>query len=444
MLNHTRWRPGAVALAGVLVALFLGTAAGAGRYSVVVLEELQPAAISNTGYVAGNVVSDVTPVKAVVRRPDGALTEIVGQGVPGRDAELAVATGVNDAGDVVGHYRPRPWDGISLHPFVFRGGVFHDLSGQLGTSTHANGINNAGAIVGMRRVFGQERAYVLRPDGVLIDLGPGNARAVSDTGYVVGNTEERDTSRLPFVFREANGNGVSDPGELIRLGTLGQRSNAARGVNDAGQVVGCVEDAIPANHAVIWSAPAPGAPPVELAARALPNACANAINNRGQIVGFYQDGAFLFENGRAKDLKTLIRAAGGGGPEVEPRNAIAINQGGSLVATAGPTPQARMGVLLLAPVTPALDALTVSPNAARAGSRVTVAVRLTIRPPRPLAIPVTVTRDGQPQRLRLTVQVRGTSGAKRVWLPRRLEAGTYTLSATLGGATRTATLTVSP
>jgi uncharacterized membrane protein len=130
--------------------------------------------------------------------PLGGGVPVVGEGVIG-----PTAAGINNAGQIVGTYY-----NTSGHGYLDNGGAFTSFDDPLVTNgTQANGINNVGEIVG---------EYIDRNGGFGL------------YGFV----------QVPFV--RANGGFVTidDP-------STNDVYTEANGINDAGQVVGDYEDAIP-------------------------------------------------------------------------------------------------------------------------------------------------------------------------------------------------------
>lgn len=201
------------------------------------------------------------------------------------------ATGINDAGQVVG------WSQISTghtQAFIWANGTLTGL-GFLpgGTSSVANAINNHGEIVGTADVSGTNYHAFLYITNTLVDLGtwggphsqgfgindkseitgwsyppPGSnfyfgpylwrsnqfigitpydkketagGRGINFDGYIVGYTVldiPHFNRTWPMIWWDANTNGLHDQGEMKVLGTLGGQYGEATAINASGQVVG--------------------------------------------------------------------------------------------------------------------------------------------------------------------------------------------------------------
>lgn len=193
----------------------------------------------------------------------------------------SAATGINELGQVVGWAQTTPtiiWTGELVgfaHAFITApdGGTMTDL-GQLGeTGSSATGVNDAGRVVGTSALFGDTPAgFVTGPKGAgLMPLGGSEATAgfkrpadINNLGQVAGAD---DASVHPFVTGpEATGFiaiGAGEPGPLPYGDPVG--------INDRGQV------AMSAGY--LWTA-ADGAR--SLGADVFE---ATGINEGGQIVG---------------------------------------------------------------------------------------------------------------------------------------------------------------
>ena len=163
--------------------------------------------------------------------------------------------------------------------------------------------------------------------------------AVNNSGLIVG---QADTTTSDFQAAEWQN------GTITALGMLpGSLTSEALAVNSSGEAVGAdVETSDSDAHAVLFAngkvtdlnAPGTGT--------AGGDAVANAINDNGVIVGQGGNGdAFVYQNGQATDLNTLI-APGSGFTLL---NADGINANGVIVGTASNSNGQRFG-FELAPV----------------------------------------------------------------------------------------------
>lgn len=216
------------------------------------------------------------------------VTELGSLGEP-----FSYAYDINDRGEVVGYF------GDYLNrAFLWKSSTgINDLGTLPGKDNSvANGINNAGKVVG----YSDNRAFLWNRNTGMVDLGTlpnqssSEAIAINNQDQVVGVSGDR-----AFLWNRNNG--------MTNLGTLpGGASSSATDINDAGQVVGNSD-----NRAFLWNE-SQGMQNLGT----LPNkdfSSAAAINNFGQVVGFsgninddYSDRAFLWsENTGAINLGTL-------------------------------------------------------------------------------------------------------------------------------------------
>lgn len=130
--------------------------------------------------------------------------------------------------------------------------AFGEPDGIMGSRPADDGLNSLGDVVGTGAVTGGSTRpfYFKYPAGPVLNLGDftgdfglgGNdisrAHSINDLGWVVGSARNIIDGLSPFLYRDDNGNGVVDPGELRDLGWLpGTYWGSARAINNAMQVV---------------------------------------------------------------------------------------------------------------------------------------------------------------------------------------------------------------
>jgi probable HAF family extracellular repeat protein len=160
-------------------------------------------------------------------------------------------------------------------------------SGAIKGPSVAEGINNAGVMVGSMTVGGRDHAFVSYPDGPTRDLGTmGGVRSggadVNEAGTVVGFVQPHNGTQDAFRWTASGG--------MTKLAALGRGDSMdATGVNGDGTIVGTAGVGDNA-RAVVWRPD--GSAPVALPAPAGRPTRATAINDRGQIVGVAGNGPY--------------------------------------------------------------------------------------------------------------------------------------------------------
>ncbi|HOJ72936.1 MAG TPA: thrombospondin type 3 repeat-containing protein [Phycisphaerae bacterium] len=142
------------------------------------------------------------------------------------------ASGLNDAGQVVGYYYTADW---AKRAFLYSNGVTTDLGTLGGTEAYANAINNNGQVVGVSRTAGgQWHAFIWDAVGGMRDLGTlggasSEAYAINDSGQVVGFSETA-TGFHAFIY---------SGGTMSQLnGTEAYAQSGAFDINDFGHTAG--------------------------------------------------------------------------------------------------------------------------------------------------------------------------------------------------------------
>jgi probable HAF family extracellular repeat protein len=241
--------------------------------------------------------------------------EVVDLGTLGGSASMAYD--INDLGQVVGCAEIRA--GV-IHAFVWQDGVMTDLGVLPGdTQSCAEGVNNAGQVVGLSYEVDTRRRAVLWQRGDALELASSaagaRARGINDLGHVVGErqvSEQKplyvDTRPQAFLWRD---------GEMVDVGRqFEDPRSVACAINNLGQVVGyseCDCRATPGPRAFLWD---PG-DTAYLGTLGGGDARALAINDSGAVVGEAEmmiatgdvtvssPRAFIWQHGRMINLGTL-------------------------------------------------------------------------------------------------------------------------------------------
>lgn len=297
--------------------------------------------LNNAGQVIGSYVTSVGDTHGFITGPNGAAIRDLGTLAGFSDS---YALGVNGSGQVVG-YASTPDSSQPAHGFITGpGGVgMTDLGVTQGAVfSQAFGVNNAGQVADASGDLDALLVKAITSDAngaALRDLStPGGAGAISvggainSTGQVAGYYSTEGSGLHRAFATLVNGSGLTD------LGTLaGDDTSEAHGINDAGVVVGisALTAAGTPGHAFITGANGLGLR--DLGTLGGSGSFAHGLNNAGQVVGYAElsDGsvhAFITgpDGAGMVDVNTLVALAGGA-YFIE---ASGINDLGQLVANA--------------------------------------------------------------------------------------------------------------
>ncbi|MHC4084601.1 MAG: hypothetical protein ACYSWZ_02230 [Planctomycetota bacterium] len=230
------------------------------------------------------------------------------------------AYGLNDSGQVVGYSETSSG---SRHGFLWEDGKMIDLGALGGDYSKAYGINNNRQITGFTHIDnppdprGRSRAF-LWENSTMTSLGTlggwvSYGYAINDLGQIAGYSYNSDGQVHGFLWEDGimtdigkilgitmdiNNSGqivgyrndhgfLWDDGIMTDLGTLGGSRSRAKSINEAGQIVGESKTSTGEEHAFLWE----NDTMVDLNVLLPVNSgwnylrVANAINNKGQIVG---------------------------------------------------------------------------------------------------------------------------------------------------------------
>jgi len=181
-----------------------------------------------------------------------------------------------------------------------------DLGTLGGTGSYASAINDRGQIVGSSSTASGVFRPFLWQDGVMIDLGTFGgdwsfAAGINERGQVVGTSQTSSGEYHAFLWEK---------GELTDLGTLGGGFSSATEINERGQVVGCSTGPWGQyNHAFLWESGVM----TDLGTPATDYSCAAGINDRGQVAGTSISNTFsavVWHDGVSADLGSLGTGTG--------------------------------------------------------------------------------------------------------------------------------------
>jgi probable HAF family extracellular repeat protein len=180
----------------------------------------------------------------------------------GLGGTFSSANGINDAGQIVG--TSNTTGDATNQPVIWKGTTPTALSLLGGKNGQAYGINNAGQVVGYSYLTGNFAAHATfwngttptdlgilpLPSGALPNPGASSqAYGINNVGQVVGWSNTTTLAIQHATLWNIGSNTVID------LGTLGGTISYANGINDAGQVVGTstLSPGSSVQHATIWN-----------------------------------------------------------------------------------------------------------------------------------------------------------------------------------------------
>lgn len=303
--------------------------------------------INDAGQVIGSSSLPGTPVTSHAFRSAGtSLTDLT----PSQAQTVSQAFGENASGQVAGEFQMGQG---TTHAFLYSGNSLVDLNPYLGGGASvANGVNNSGQVVGSFTSGGGPQAFLYDS----AQAGPNNpgpviplqeqlsglmattsvANAINDSGQIVGSFTKSDGASRAFLL----GSGGGDLNQI-----LGASSSSAVAINAGGLVIGTFGTAGGAGHAFLYNS-ATGAATDLNPLLGASSSSALGLNARGQIVGHFTTPAgtvhaFLYDtDGTVTDLNPFLGGVSS--------TASGINAGGEICATGvGSNGQSHAFVLTL-------------------------------------------------------------------------------------------------
>jgi probable HAF family extracellular repeat protein len=284
-----------------MVSVVVGSALGQVQYNVTPLPALPGASYSHPLGInaSGQVVGDSGQLGFLYS--GGTMSSV---GLPG--ATFSKALGINNSGQVVG------WSDINEAPeaFMYTGGATQDLG-----NGEAYSINNSGQIVG-QGMTGQQTLFTSGGQRNISDpiFCSGSACSINDSGLVAEYGNDAQGFPVSFIYNISNWSFTA-----VWSGTL-------VGINNSGQAVGSTGYPATYGPATIYNISNNSSliiyPPTELGISTQTATSPDGINDSGQVVGTimaYNSGmqtmvpyhAFLYSNGEATDLNSLIGPTSG-------------------------------------------------------------------------------------------------------------------------------------
>jgi probable HAF family extracellular repeat protein len=269
--------------------------------------------------------------------------------VPG---DIAVATGINKAAEVVG-YEPEyatGGDGVE-HAFLYSNGTLHDIHSPslFPQGTSATAINGSGVVVGQGNLSSGSFHVFLYSNGQIVDLGPprsyqASPAAINDAGEIVGSYFTSSTDEGAFLYSN---------GKFTNLGASAGTSTSAFAINGSGQIAGAIyfNSGAPAHAALysngLWT---------DLGGVTGASAThATGINSSGQVIATAyfpvksyhpfipgKHVAYIVRNNSLVDLNKLISGNSG----FTLTDSIAVNNAGQILCNANNSSGSERAVLL--------------------------------------------------------------------------------------------------
>jgi len=296
--------------------------------------------INATAQVTGAAGVNNSNTSEVFRYAGGTMTSLGTLG-----GQSGIGNGINLSGQIAGYST----DSLGAYrAFISSGNSLIDIGDLGGGSAVAYAINDSGEVVGSAVTADGSNHPFLYSNGVMTDLGTlgspkgsswwNSAQGINNSGVVTGTSYDATGGFFGFVWRN---------GKMIKMGTLGGPWSQAYAINNKGQVTGLAYTTNGSAHAFIANCPTCQLKDLGTIAGSTSSVWGFAINDSGVVVGqsTFQGTyhAFVYSNGKMKDLNKMI-PAGSGWVLIE---ASGINSAGQIVGSG--THNGRSRAFLLTP-----------------------------------------------------------------------------------------------
>lgn len=282
--------------------------------------------VNATGIVTGSAGTDANNTSQVFTFSNGSMT-----GIGTLGGNSGIGNGINTSGQVAGYSVN---SSNEYRAFITSGDTLIDIGDLGGGSAVAYAINDAGQVVGSAVTSDGSNHPFLSSNGTMTDLGTlgspkgtdwwNSAQGVNKAGAVTGTSYDAQGNFFAFFWKS---------GKMTKMGTLGGLWSQGYAINNKGQVTGLAYTKNGSAHAFLANCATCPLRDLGTFAGSTSTVWGFGINDSGVVVGqstfkgTYH--AFVYSNGKIKDLNTMIPTKSGW----VLNEANGINNSGQIVGT---------------------------------------------------------------------------------------------------------------